>query len=64
MIWECWFDGFMGVFIDGFVLEVKKSKLFCIYWDMLMEWRMIADFEEVLAERFDVLCARWGSKSV
>src|ERR1700709_1766555 len=48
--WECRLDGTNG----------KPPRT---HWDMLMERRTIADLEEVLAERLDVLRARRGQKS-
>ena len=49
--------------IDGPAPEAKKIKPPRTHWDMLMERRTIADLEEVLAERLDVLRARRGTKS-
>ena len=40
--------------------EPKKVKAPRTHWDMLIERRTIADLEEVLAERLDVLRARRG----
>ena len=61
--WECRLDGTSGVLIDGPEPEAKKVKAVRTHWDMLMERRTIADLEEVLAERLDVLRARRGAKS-
>ena len=61
--WECRLDGTNGVLIDGPEPEAKKVKPARTHWDMLMERRSIADLEEVLAERLDVLRARRGQKS-
>lgn len=61
--WECRLDGTAGVLIDGPEPEAKKVKAVRTHWDMLMERRTIADLEEVLAERLDVLRARRGAKS-
>ena len=51
------------VSIDGPEPEAKKAKPPRTHWDMLMERRSVADLEEVLAERLDVLRARRGTKS-
>ncbi|HET9016502.1 MAG TPA: RNA polymerase-binding protein RbpA [Thermomicrobiaceae bacterium] len=61
--WECRLDGTPGVLIDGPQPETKKVKPPRTHWDMLMERRTIADLEEVLAERLDVLRARRGTKT-
>ncbi|MDP9118238.1 MAG: RNA polymerase-binding protein RbpA [Actinomycetota bacterium] len=61
--WECRLDGTTAVLIDGPEPEAKKVKPPRTHWDMLMERRTIADLEEVLAERLDVLRARRGQKS-
>ncbi len=61
--WECRLDGSNAVLIDGPAPESKKTKPARTHWDMLMERRTIADLEEVLAERLDVLRARRGAKS-
>ena len=61
--WECRLDGTNGLLIDGPEPETKKVKPARTHWDMLMERRSIADLEEVLAERLDVLRARRGQKS-
>ena len=42
-------------------IEAKKAKPPRTHWDMLMERRTVADLEEVLAERLDVLRARRGT---
>jgi len=61
--WECRLDGTNGLLVDGPEPEAKKVKPPRTHWDMLMERRTIADLEEVLAERLDVLRARRGQKS-
>jgi hypothetical protein len=61
--WECRLDGTMGVLVDGPEPEAKKVKPPRTHWDMLMERRTIADLEEVLEERLDVLRARRGAKT-
>jgi len=61
--WECRLDGSTALLIDGPAPETKKVKAPRTHWDMLMERRTIADLEEVLAERLDVLRARRGQKS-
>ena len=59
--WECRLDGTPAQLIDGPEPEAKKTKPPRTHWDMLMERRTIADLEEVLAERLDVLRARRGN---
>lgn len=61
--WECRLDGTSAVLVDGPEPEAKKVKPPRTHWDMLMERRSIADLEEVLNERLDVLRARRGAKS-
>ena len=61
--WECRLDGTAAQLVDGPLPEAKKTKAPRTHWDMLMELRTIADLEEVLAERLDVLRARRGTKS-
>jgi hypothetical protein len=61
--WECRLDGTSAQLIDGPAPEAKKVKPARTHWDMLMERRTIADLEEVLAERLDVLRARRGTKT-
>jgi hypothetical protein len=61
--WDCRLDGSAARLIDGPEPETKKGKPARTHWDMLLERRSVADLEEVLAERLDVLRARRGSKS-
>ena len=61
--WECRLDGSVATLVDGAAPETKKGKPPRTHWDMLMERRSVADLEEVLAERLDVLRARRGAKS-
>ncbi|MEP6598076.1 MAG: RNA polymerase-binding protein RbpA [Actinomycetota bacterium] len=61
--WECRLDGTPAELVDGPAPEAKKIKSPRTHWDMLMERRTVADLEEVLAERLDVLRARRGVKS-
>ena len=61
--WDCRLDGSAARLIDGPEPEAKKTKAPRTHWDMLMERRSIADLEEVLEERLDVLRARRGQKS-
>ncbi|HEY0487198.1 MAG TPA: RNA polymerase-binding protein RbpA [Mycobacteriales bacterium] len=57
-VWECKADGTTGKLVDGAEPETKKSKPARTHWDMLLERRSIADLEEVLAERLEVLRGR------
>jgi hypothetical protein len=59
--WECRLDGGSGMLVNGPAPETKKAKPARTHWDMLMERRTIADLEEVLEERLDVLRARRGT---
>ena len=61
--WDCRLDGSVAKLIDGPEPEAKKVKAPRTHWDMLMERRTVADLEEVLAERLDVLRARRGQKT-
>jgi hypothetical protein len=61
--WDCRLDGSVAKLVDGPEPEAKKAKAPRTHWDMLMERRSIADLEEVLEERLDVLRARRGTKS-
>jgi len=63
LTWECRYDGVNARLIGGEEPEAKKVKPPRTHWDMLMERRTIADLEEVLAERLEVLAARRGGKS-
>ena len=58
LVWECKFDGSIARLIDGEEPEAKKIKPARTHWDMLMERRTIADLDEVLAERLEVLRGR------
>jgi hypothetical protein len=58
--WECRLDGTVAKAVDLPEPEAKKVKAPRTHWDMLIERRTIADLEEVLAERLDVLRARRG----
>jgi hypothetical protein len=60
--WDCRLHGTVADIIDGPAMEPKKVKPPRTHWDMLIERRTIADLEEVLAERLEVLRARRGGK--
>lgn len=53
--WECGTCGQPAVLRDGVAPERKPEKPVRTHWDMLLERRSIAELEEVLAERLDVL---------
>ena len=53
--WECRICGAQAVRVDGEAPEQKPGKPNRTHWDMLMERRTVADLEEVLAERLEVL---------
>ena len=61
--WECRLDGTAAELVNGPAPEHKKAKPARTHWDMLIERRSIADLEEVLAERLEVLRARRGIRS-
>jgi hypothetical protein len=54
-VWECRVCGAEALLVDGAAPEPKKTKPARTHWDMLMERRTIADLEEVLAERLELL---------
>ncbi|CAN5242400.1 RNA polymerase-binding protein RbpA [soil metagenome] len=58
LAWECRLDGSVGRLVDGVEPEVKKGKPARTHWDMLLERRSVADLEEVLAERLELLRGR------
>jgi hypothetical protein len=53
--WECRVCGAQTVRVDGEAPEQKPGKPSRTHWDMLLERRTVADLEEVLAERLEVL---------
>ena len=53
--WECRVCGAMALRVDGEAPEEKPGKPARTHWDMLLERRTVADLEEVLAERLEVL---------
>lgn len=53
--WECRICGAQAVRVDGEAPEQKPGKPSRTHWDMLLERRTVADLEEVLAERLEVL---------
>ena len=53
--WECRICGAQALRVDGVAPEEKPGKPTRTHWDMLMERRTMADLEEVLAERLEVL---------
>jgi RNA polymerase binding protein RbpA len=53
--WECRVCGAQALRVDGVAPEEKQGKPSRTHWDMLLERRTVADLEEVLAERLEVL---------
>ena len=53
--WECRVCGAQALRVDGEAPEEKPGKPTRTHWDMLLERRSVADLEEVLAERLEVL---------
>jgi hypothetical protein len=60
--WECRLDGSLARLTGGAEPDAKKGKTPRTHWDMLLERRSIADLEEVLAERLELLRDRRVSK--
>lgn len=54
-MWECRVCGAQALRVDGVAPEEKPGKPTRTHWDMLLERRSVADLEEVLAERLEVL---------
>lgn len=53
--WECATCGLPAVLRNGVEPERKAEKPVRTHWDMLLERRTVAELEEVLEERLDVL---------
>jgi hypothetical protein len=53
--WECRVCGAQALRVDGVAPEEKPGKPTRTHWDMPLERRSVADLEEVLAERLEVL---------
>lgn len=53
--WECATCGAHAVLRDGVEPERKPAKSVRTHWDMLLERRSLAELEEVLEERLDVV---------
>ena len=53
--WECRACGAEALLVDGNGPEEKKTKPARTHWDMLRERRSIAELEDLLAERLDLL---------
>ena len=53
--WECRVCGEPAELRDGEQPEAKPTKPARTHWDMLLERRSVAELEEVLAERLNVL---------
>jgi hypothetical protein len=53
--WECAECGAVALLRGGVQPEEKPKKPARTHWDMLLERRSIADLEELLAERLDLL---------
>ncbi|MDN5771922.1 MAG: RNA polymerase-binding protein RbpA [Microlunatus sp.] len=54
-IWECPRCGAQSLRSDGVRPEAKEVKPVRTHWDMLRERRSIAELEDLLAERLDLL---------
>ncbi|HSF26101.1 MAG TPA: RNA polymerase-binding protein RbpA [Actinomycetes bacterium] len=59
-VWECRACGAEALRVDATRPEPKKTKPVRTHWDMLLERRSIAELEEVLAERLEVLRSAGG----
>lgn len=53
--WECRVCGAEALKVDASQPEPKKSKPARTHWDMLMERRSVAELEDLLAERLELL---------
>lgn len=53
--WECPRCGRVSKRSDGVEMVVKEEKPARTHWDMLLERRSIAELEDLLAERLDLL---------
>jgi hypothetical protein len=54
-VWECRVCGAQALRVDVAAPQEKPGKPSRTHWDMLLERRSMADLEEVLAERLEVL---------
>ena len=54
-MWECPRCGAESLRSDGVRAEAKEEKPARTHWDMLRERRSIAELEDLLAERLDLL---------
>ena len=54
-VWECPRCGGESLRSDGVRAEAKEEKPVRTHWDMLRERRSIAELEDLLAERLDLL---------
>lgn len=61
-VWECRVCGKTALRRNAEEPEAKVGKPARTHWDMLLERRSIADLEEVLAERLDVLRDQRGER--
>ena len=60
LVWECRVCGQEGLRVDAQRPDPKRTKPPRTHWDMLMERRTVAELEELLAERLELLRARRG----
>lgn len=58
--WECRVCGAEALKVDASRPEPKKSKPARTHWDMLMERRSVAELEDLLAERLELLRSPTG----
>ncbi len=56
--WTCPKCGHESVRSDGVPMEEREVKPVRTHWDMLRERRSIAELEDLLAERLDLLRSR------
>ncbi|MGL4305744.1 MAG: RNA polymerase-binding protein RbpA, partial [Mycobacteriaceae bacterium] len=52
--WLCK-NGLEGALMEGNAPEIKKAKPPRTHWDMLLERRSVAELEDLLKERLDLL---------
>jgi hypothetical protein len=60
--WECATCGQPAILRDGVAPERKPEKPARTHWDMLLERRTMAELEEVLTERLDLLREMRGER--
>ena len=60
--WECRVCGAEALRLEGDKPEPKRTKPVRTHWDMLLERRSIAELEDLLAERLELLRSTGGTQ--